>query len=110
METFLTKHAGSIHSSLSCFDRLIFTGYLPLGYAEAMDGWLHQRGILLKHFSDFVQKQAERIRTHAQQLTARAGRPLLYLRGRERKESIVDRELRRQPLEKGLICVLTAVE
>ena len=30
MDTFLTKHSSLITASLSCFDRLIFKGYLPL--------------------------------------------------------------------------------
>ena len=110
METFLTKHADLIHASLSCFDRMIFKGYLPLGRAVSMEGWLSQRGVLLKQFGAFVQQQAGRLKDHARALAEQAGRPLFYLKGRERKEAIVDRIMKREPVAEGLICVLSAVE
>jgi hypothetical protein len=81
MEAFLTKHADLIQGSLSCFDRVIFKGYLPLGYPWAMEGWLAQRGVLLKDFGRFVQQQAARLKAHARALAAGAGRPLLLLGG-----------------------------
>jgi hypothetical protein len=34
METFAAKHAAKIRGTLSCFDRVLFRGYLPL-----MSGW-----------------------------------------------------------------------
>jgi hypothetical protein len=34
METFVAKHAAKIRGTLSCFDRVLFRGYLPL-----MSGW-----------------------------------------------------------------------
>ena len=37
MEAFLTKHSHLINASLSCFDRLIFKGYLPLGCGAASE-------------------------------------------------------------------------
>lgn len=37
MDQFIAKHADAIEGTLSCFDRLIFRGYLPFfsGYAMA---------------------------------------------------------------------------
>jgi len=110
MEAFVTKHADLIKDSLSCFDRVIFKGYLPLGYGAAMEGWLAQRGVLLKQFGAFVQKQATRLKDHARGLAERTGRPMIYLKGRERKEAIVDRIVQRDAVAEGLICVLSAVE
>jgi hypothetical protein len=34
MKEFLRKHEDRIHSVLSCFDRMLFRGYLPI-----MSGW-----------------------------------------------------------------------
>jgi hypothetical protein len=110
MDTFLTKHADLIHGSLSCFDRMIFKGYLPLGHAGAMQGWLSQRGVLLKQFGAFVQKQAGRLKAHAAALAQREGRPLLYLKGYQRKEAVVDGIMKRDGVQEGLIGVLSAVE
>ena len=37
MDAFVTKHAHAIRGVLSCFDRVLFRGYVPLmsGYAMA---------------------------------------------------------------------------
>jgi len=37
MDAFVTKHAHAIRGVLSCFDRVLFPGYVPLmsGYAMA---------------------------------------------------------------------------
>ena len=32
MRKFLAKHAAATTGTLSCFDRLLFKGHLPLGY------------------------------------------------------------------------------
>ena len=109
METFLTKHADLITASLSCFDRIIFKGYLPLGYESAMDGWLSQRGILLKDFGRFVKRQADRLQQHARAVAEQTGRPLRYLGGRQNKEKLVDQILKDHPIQAGLIAVLSAV-
>ena len=36
MRKFLAKHAATTTGTLSCFDRLLFKGHLPLGYPHAM--------------------------------------------------------------------------
>jgi hypothetical protein len=45
MRRFLAKHAATTRT-LSCFDRLLFKGHLPLGYPHAMEEFLSHRGIL----------------------------------------------------------------
>jgi hypothetical protein len=43
MRTFVAKHAATTTGTLSCFDRLLFKGHLPLGYPHAMEQFLTQR-------------------------------------------------------------------
>ena len=38
---FLVKHQGKVQGVLSCFDRVIFRGYLPLSYAKGLVGFLY---------------------------------------------------------------------
>ena len=110
MQSFISKHNDKIHATLSCFDRLIFKGHLPINYSESMEGFLAQRGILIKDFKKFVPKQAERIKLHAVELAARQGRPYLYLERYLRKEKLAREIAKRDRLTEGLICVLAAVE
>ena len=106
MEAFLTKHQDLITASLSCFDRLIFKGYLPLGHESAMEGWLAQRGILLKDFGRFVKRQADRLQQHARAVAEQSGRPVRHLNGRQNKEKLIDKILKEHPVQAGLIAVV----
>ncbi len=40
METFIAKHAAKVQGTLSCFDRVLFRGYLPLMNGFAMADFL----------------------------------------------------------------------
>jgi len=54
MEQFIIKHQDKIVGTISCFDRLVFKGYLPIRYAESMEGLLNRRGVLFKDFKHFA--------------------------------------------------------
>ena len=56
MRKFLAKHATATTGTLSCFDRLLFKGHLPLGYPNAMEVFLTLRGVLFKDLKAFVLK------------------------------------------------------
>lgn len=110
MDHFITKHQARITGVISCFDRLLFKGHLPLGWSDAMERFLARQGLRLKDFGEFVHRQSERIKQHAKDLAERAGRPYIYLEGPIRKEDRVQAILRRDPVTEGLICILAAVE
>ncbi len=65
MEAFVQKHSEKINSVLSCFDRIIFKGYLPITGASSMESFLYSQGLLLKDFKTFVPKQAQKLKNHA---------------------------------------------
>jgi hypothetical protein len=110
MEAFITKHRDLITATLSCFDRILFKGYLPLPHGRAMEAFLAGQGVLIKDFGTFVQKQQARLRAHTEQLAQQSGRPLQYLSGRQRKEQLAEQIARRDGITDGLICILAAVE
>ncbi len=53
MERFLAKHRGATTDTLSCFDRLLIKGHLPLGYPRAMEEFLARHGVLFKQLKPF---------------------------------------------------------
>jgi hypothetical protein len=110
MNEFVKKHCDKVTGTLSCFDRVLFKGYLPICYAQGMMKFLNIQGILFKDFKPFVLKQAERIKAHAQTMARRNRRPYRYLSGYLRKEDVVRDILRDHPLSRGLVCILSAVE
>jgi len=107
---FITKHHDRITGTISCFDRVLFKGHLPLGWPDAMERFIARQGLRLKDFAGFVRRQSERIKPHAKDMAARAGRPYLYLHGPIRKEDRVHALLRHDPVTEGLVCILAAVE
>jgi len=53
MKEFIRKYEDRIHGALSCFDRMLFRGYLPIMSGWAMAGFLdrlHQDFSSLKPF------------------------------------------------------------
>jgi len=62
-------------------------------------------------FKDFVTRTSERVKESAYGEAARRDRPIRYLESSGwDKEKIAKRVLAEQPIDRGLICVLTAVE
>jgi hypothetical protein len=110
METFVHKHADSITGVLSCPDRVIFKGHLPLGSPQAMDAFLAQQGLLLKEFKAFSKGLAKEIKGAAQRMAKRAERPYEYLNGFVRKEEYVREIVKRDGVTEGLVCVLATKE
>ncbi len=110
MQTFLQKHADKITGVLSCFDRLIFKGYLPFSYPQGMEGFLAQRGILLKDFRQVALQQSQRLKEHAHQLAEQAGRPFIHLQKRIRKEDRARQLAAQDGIHEGLVCVFSTQE
>lgn len=110
VERFARQYNELITGMLSCFDRILFKGYLPLGWGDAMEGFLARQGLRIKDFAPWVQKQSHRVAEHAQRLAENSGRPYLYLNGPHRKEAIVQGLIQAEGLRQGLVCVMRAVE
>lgn len=64
-----------LQGTLSCFDRVLFRGYLPFFSGYAMACFPDTRGIRRQDVKRFVLIQASRLKDHARQMAARAGRP-----------------------------------
>jgi hypothetical protein len=108
MDAFLDKHADKIQGSLSCFDRLLFRGYLPFFYGREMTQLRERQGVWPEGLKDFLVGQAERMKQHARQLAQRQGRPFLYFAERARKK--VREIAERSGIAKELVCVLSTLD
>ena len=75
METFVAKHAAKVQGTPSCFDRVLFRGYLPLMNGFAMADFLRSKQIHRWKLKPFVIEQAERIKKHAHLMASQTGRP-----------------------------------
>lgn len=87
LRRLLAQHVAATTGTLSCFDRLLFKGHLPLGYPHAMEEFLSHRGILCKDLKGFVLKQAARLKVPAHAGAEKAGRPYEDCESPVRKEA-----------------------
>ena len=101
---FLRKHQDKIAGVLSCFDRLIFRGHLPLSWAAGLEGFLYQQKVLLKEFRSYAPQVAERVKEHVQGLVRRAGAAFRHLPRKERMEEQARCIAQEQGIDEGIVC------
>jgi hypothetical protein len=109
---FLVKYNGSIAGRLSCFDRVVFKGYLPgLTYLAGLRQFVDRDlGIRRIDFMPWAKEHSQAIVEHARTLAEKAGRPYVYLKGQQRKEKVAWDLLRSSRISEGLVCVLSCLE
>jgi hypothetical protein len=111
LSCFLTKFTSLIVSVLSCFDRVIFRGHLPISNGPALEGFVdHVLKIRRCDFMAFAEKESETVVDHAKRLVQETGAEHHFLKGYHRKDKLVDRILRERPIFEGLICVFCCME
>ncbi len=110
MDQFIAKHTDAIEGTLSCFDRLIFRGYLPFFSGYAMAAFLQAKHVHRWDLKRFVIEQAERLKTHARRMADAAGRPCEYLPGASDKDELARAMAKRDGIEQGLVCIYSVVE
>jgi len=112
LERFIARYRSLVTGVLSGFDRLVFRGtLLPLVRDGGMFFFLERAGVRLLDFKSFVLSTSERVKQAAYAEAQRRGRPVRYLESSATdKEALARQLLAEHPVERGLICVLTAVE
>jgi hypothetical protein len=111
MEAFCHKHEGKIAGVLSCFDRMLFRGYLPIMSGASMAQLLQSERVNCENLKHFLLDTAHRLKWHAEQMAAQAGRPFEYLSSAGLRMEQRARELAEQDgISEGLVCVFSKLE
>ena len=79
MKEFTEKYKDRIHGVLSCFDRMLFRGYLPIMSGWQMAQFFNSSGIRFRELKTFLLEHAERVKRHAMNIAEQEGRPDQYL-------------------------------
>jgi len=110
-DRFVQQHTDKITGVLSSFDRVIFKGHIrPLCWSGGMEEFLAAKGVLIKDFGRFVSVHSETVKEHARRTADTAGRPYIPLKYHVNKEAMAERIAQRDQIDRGLVCVLTALE
>jgi len=110
MKKFIDKHMDKIIATLTCFDRIIFKGYLPISSASGMAAFFHNQQWLIKDFKKQAPVQSIIIKEHMQVIAEKTGRPLLYPKPKQRKEDLARKMAQHDTITHGLICVCGVLE
>jgi hypothetical protein len=91
MKEFIRKHEARIHGVLSCFDRMLFRGYLPIMSGWSMAQFLKGLEVNCSSLKPFLLQNADRVKEHATAMAKKHGRPFQYLACSLRKEDAARR-------------------
>lgn len=110
--SFCAKFASLISWTLSCFDRVIFKGHLPISriaeFERFVDFVLKIRRV--DFLDDLGPKWSERLVVHAQQFARECGRLYEYRPGEVDKDAWAKAQLAQSPVREGLVGVLCVME
>src|SRR5665213_2917355 len=112
MNSFLQRHAGSVIGTLNGFDGILFRGTLMrMCIGGGLFDLMRKTGYLLKDFGVFCESITKQVKAASEQVAEEVGRPLIYLANPSvRKEELAKEIVRRDKIQSGLVCVLSAVE
>ena len=110
--SFVAKLSSLILWALSCFDRVIFKGHLPISRAREFEKFVDYR--LKMRRCDFLKTTApqwsERLVDHAKDFAQQQGRPYEYRSGEVDKDAWAKEHIRQQGVREGLVGVLCVQE
>jgi len=97
---------------LSCYDRMVITGTVPvICYAEGMTRFLYASGIRIFDYPAFAMKLRDHVRDNAAKLASKAGVAIEHIaKSHIRKEDVVARVLAQRGGHPGLVHVVSAME
>src|SRR2546422_11768268 len=107
MKAFIRKYEDRIHGVLSCFDRMLFRGYLPIMSGWAMAGFLDRLNVNFGNLKRFLLENSERVNHHAIAMAQKHGRPFRYLASNIDKDRTARQLAQRDGIEHGLVCIFS---
>src|SRR3954452_12814420 len=110
MREFIRKHEARIQGVLSCFDRMLFRGYLPIMSGWSMAQFLKAHQADRSSLKPFLLQNGERVKAHAIALAKKHQRPFEYLASPIRKEDAARKLAERDGIEQGLVCIFSVLE
>lgn len=108
----LEQYSNRINGTFSFFDRIIIRGHITRFFtSNGMGSYASQCGVKLKDFSKYAESVTNELKASVKVYAEKLGRPIIYTPSpKESKEDIACRVMSENPVESGLICVISSVE
>jgi DNA-binding HxlR family transcriptional regulator len=112
MTGLVDRYKDEIAGVLSCFDRLILQGRIPVwSYADGMTRFLTARNVKIFDFIKWASPLTDAIKEHAEAVAAQAGLQADFVRKKNfRKEQRIEEVLKERGKHPGLVWVFSALE
>jgi len=112
METIIERYSNKISGVLTCHDRVVITGTLPvLSNNKSMTSYLYSKGVRIFDYAKFAEPFRNQIRENAERLAKENQVVIVFVRKSEtRKETIISELLAKRGLQPGLVHILSAME
>jgi hypothetical protein len=111
-QSLTERYDERIAGVLSCYDRVVITGTLPvICYAAGMTRFLYATGIRIFDYPHFAQTLRDRVRDCATSLACEAGVSIEHIaKSHVRKEEVVAQVLAQRGDHPGLVHIISAME
>jgi len=110
--SFYGKFASIISWVLSCFDRVLFKGHLPISRVDQFERFIDY--VLKIRRADFLKvvgpEWSDRLVEHAKRFAERSRRPYLYFTGKIDKDAWAKEQCKQSPVVRGLVGILCVME
>lgn len=112
MNTILEQFKDKINGTFAFFDRMIIKGHIRQFFSTSGKGFfLSEQNVLLKDFSAYANQVTSDMVAYVEKMAEETHRPLRYLTSAKiPKEQTALEILKDDPVEEGLICILSVVE
>ena len=112
MELLTQRYSEKISGILSCYDRIVITGTLPvLSNAKHLAAYMFENNIRIFDYEKFALPYRDRLKENAQSLATGAGIGIEHIRSSGvRKEAVVEGILKKRGTHPGLVHIISVME
>lgn len=112
MELLTQRYIEKISGTLSCYDRIVITGTLPvLSNASHLTAYMYQNNIRIFDYAKFAEPYRDELKQNAQRIAEEAGLEIEYIRkSGVRKEAIIEDIIKKRGTHPGLIHIISVME
>jgi hypothetical protein len=112
METLIGRYSEKISGVISCFDRSVITGTLPvLSNSRSMTSYLYDNNVRIFDYPRFAEPYRNQLRENAEKLAKENGIEIEFIRNANtRKEDIISKNLEQRGSHPGLVHIISTME
>jgi hypothetical protein len=112
MELLTQRYSEKISGTLSCYDRIVITGTLPvLSNAGHLTAYMYQNNIRIFDYAKFAEPYRDELKQNAQRIAEAAGLEIAFIRSSGvRKEAVIEGIIKKRGTHPGLVHIISVME